>query len=365
MYMQESIYSHKPTIQKEREKIENSPISEHNRQKIYEFQDELYAKNITESRIAKLSWQLRKIATILQKDFKDATREDVLRVLCELRRNGCTVRFKTEQEYKPSTIADYGRILRQFYRWLNNVGPGGETPEIVKKLKTKVSFDEKKQEIDLMTEHDIARVTRVAMSPRDQAFIQVLYESGARIGEMLAMRIKCVHFNGEYAKILLVGKTGKRWITIVKSVPYLAAYLNVHPLRDDEDAHLWVSTSNKHLHEPLLYHGAVQLIRRLFKRAGVKKRCNPHTFRHSIATKYAKQMTEPQMRLHFGWKRGSDTPSVYTHLSGRDVDSVVLEMNGIKDAKQAEAATHKCLVCTEDTKSSAKICSSCIQTHSR
>jgi len=43
----------------------------------------------------------------------------------------------------------------------------------------------------------------------------------------------------------------------------------------------------------------------------------------------ANYLTEAQMNLYFGWVQGSDMPSVYVHLSGRDVDDAILKANGI------------------------------------
>ncbi len=48
----------------------------------------------------------------------------------------------------------------------------------------------------------------------------------------------------------------------------------------------------------------------------------------------AKYLKEPEMREFFGWGRDSEMPSVYVHLSGRDVDSSVLSIYGIKEASK-------------------------------
>jgi len=40
-------------------------------------------------------------------------------------------------------------------------------------------------------------------------------------------------------------------------------------------------------------------------------------------------LTEAQIDAYFGWIQGSDMPSIYVHLSGRDVDDAVLKANGI------------------------------------
>lgn len=43
----------------------------------------------------------------------------------------------------------------------------------------------------------------------------------------------------------------------------------------------------------------------------------------------ANYLTEAQMNDYFGWVQGSGMPSVYVHLSGRDVDDAILKANGI------------------------------------
>jgi uncharacterized paraquat-inducible protein A len=44
----------------------------------------------------------------------------------------------------------------------------------------------------------------------------------------------------------------------------------------------------------------------------------------------ANHLTEAQMNMHFGWVQGSNMPSIYVHLSGRDVDQAILRANGIE-----------------------------------
>jgi integrase/recombinase XerD len=43
----------------------------------------------------------------------------------------------------------------------------------------------------------------------------------------------------------------------------------------------------------------------------------------------ANYLTEAKMNAYFGWIQGSDMPSIYVHLSGRDIDDAVLKANGI------------------------------------
>ncbi len=64
--------------------------------------------------------------------------------------------------------------------------------------------------------------------------------------------------------------------------------------------------------------------------AGIQKRgLYLHLFRHSRATELASYLTEAQMKQYFGWVRNSDTPSVYVHMGGRDVDRALLRYYGV------------------------------------
>jgi len=45
------------------------------------------------------------------------------------------------------------------------------------------------------------------------------------------------------------------------------------------------------------------------------------------------------MNIFFGWVQGSDMPSTYVHLSGRDVDNALLQLYGLKKQDHGEKDT--------------------------
>ena len=85
--------------------------------------------------------------------------------------------------------------------------------------------------------------------------------------------------------------------------------------------------------------------------------------RHSRATELANVLTEAQMKEHLGWVPGSDMPSTYVHLSGRDVDGALLKAHGVtmdKEPKLRIALTlTKCVRCGKDLSSDVQFCPSC------
>lgn len=350
------IYGNQNQYPNELKRIERAPILEQNKETIIRFHNRQRAKGASDERIVKLSWQLRKIAYILGKPFEETTPEDVERIISEINRGKCTLSWKEGKEFSAWTKSDYARVLKQFYKWLRGTK---ETPAEVEWINTKLKQHETVMDFDLITWEDINELAKAADNPKDLAFIHFIYEAGARVGELLNIRLSDLKFLDRYARVRLKGKTGERWIPLVISVPYLAQYLNTHPQNEENDF-LWLSSSDKNKNSPLRYAGAVMLIRKLFNRARIKKRHNPHAFRHSRATELARTLTEPQLRLYFGWEKSSSTPSVYTHLSGRDIDNSILKLNGVEDKKEEEKTkTLSCSICSTVNKPGANFCSKC------
>lgn len=63
----------------------------------------------------------------------------------------------------------------------------------------------------VLTEEEILRIENAAEDPMWRAVVVlVLYESGAKAGELLALKVGDVSFDRYGAKIILRGKTGER-----------------------------------------------------------------------------------------------------------------------------------------------------------
>ena len=112
---------------------------------------------------------------------------------------------------------------------------------------------------------------------------------------------------------------------------------------------------------PFRYPIARILLKKLAKLAGITKRVNPHTFRHSRATALASTLTEAQMKAYFGWVQGSRTAGVYVHLSGRDVDGAILGMYGMKDKPETSDKFKpvSCPRCNSARAPGSRLCNKC------
>ena len=171
------------------------------------------------------------------------------------------------------------------------------------------------------------------------------------------MRIRHIAFD-EYGAVLRVsGKTGERRVRVVSSAPLIATWLTHNPYRENPDAPVWLQSGTT----PFTYGAARMMLRRRAKDARLKKRVNPHMFRHSQASVLADDLTEAQMNEYLGWKQGSKMPAIYVHLSGRNVDQKILELKGMKKhEKSAEAAAVKgCSRCGHINPPTSKFCMKC------
>ncbi len=262
-------------------------------------------------------YTLKRIASWLGKDFDAADEEDLKKVVAMIN----TLSFTEWTKY------DYKRALKKFFRWLGR-------EELVSWIKCTGPRNRKLPE-EILTEEDIRKMIDAAKTPRDRALVAVLYESGCRVGEFLSMKRNNVRFDRYGAVVVVHGKTGCRRIRLVSSVPYLAEWVNTHPFRDDPEAWLWISTAT---FRRIPYNSLRIILRNIAKRAGVRKKVNPHAFRHARATHLANFLTEAQMKEYFGWVQDSDMASVYVHLSGRDVDRAILKIYGMEMEEEESGA---------------------------
>jgi hypothetical protein len=141
-------------------------------------------------------------------------------------------------------------------------------------------------------------------------------------------------------------------------------WLDIHPDNTNPYAPLWVNIGTKDYHKQMTYEGIRKVLIETFQKAGIKKRCNPYIFRHSRASQLARHLTEFQMNSYFGWIQGSRMPSLYVHISGKDLDEDILRINGMKPGEKPIAfkpQARACPRCKEINSSTALYCCRCAE----
>ena len=238
----------------------------------------------------------------------------------------------------------------------------GEVPEIAC-ITTKTVQDKLTREA-LPTDEDCKQILRACGdSLMDRALMAVHMEAGTRITEVLTLQIKSVVTDEYGAKLYVDGKTGKREIRIVTSVPHLIKWINVHPYKDDRNHALFISTFNtKFLGQGLSYGGFQAKLKKIVTRAGIDKRVHSHLFRHKAITDLAGKLTEPESRKRYGWSKSSNMPSRYTHMNNQDVDDKMLKIYGLKKRVEEEEPTFlECHSCHAKHPLDTKFCEACMK----
>jgi site-specific recombinase XerD len=304
--------------------------------------------------MAKYVYQLKVLARRANKPLKQLGREDVEKM----------VAWINSSNYAEETKHSYKVALKKFYQWLRGCNEDGhEYPEEVKWIKTTIKRSRRLLPEALLTPEELKKLIEATENPRDRALILTHYESGCRISETLSLRILNVRFDQHGAVLIVNGKTGPRRVRVIAAAPALASWLNIHPLRSDPNAPLWVGMGTIGRYEPLDYDGVRALLRRLSRKAGVNKRLYTHLLRHTRATELANILTEAQMKELLGWVQSSDMPSIYVHLSGRDVDSALLRAHGITTSLEEKAKPHLtftiCPRCGQKAGPESKFCPDC------
>jgi len=337
-------------IENMKERIQkNSDILPENKKLILDFHRYLDLQEYSINRQYKYLVMLPKWAQQLHIPFNKAKKEDIETLVLWL---------KKRKDIGDTTKLHYKIILKRFYKWLGN----DEYPECVKFIKTTEKKYNKKLPKDMFTERDIRRLLKAATHPRNRAFIAMLWETGARIDELLTLKVGDIEDYKHGMKVVVNGKTGERRLILILSVPYINDWLKTHPTRKKGDP-LWVNIGTKNNGMAIEYRAITKMLILTGKKAGTSKPMNPHHFRHSRATYMANHFKEAQMCEWFGWVQGSKEPARYVHLSGRDIDNAYAKIHGIEDDEQKKLESElkfiTCPRCGYDNGSVSQFCSRC------
>ena len=326
-------------------------INQANKNHILKFVDRLSAEGLSKARQIKYIYNLKTISELLKMDYDKAKKSDIEKLCSKI----------NNSDYAEWTKHDFKSEIKRFYKWLKQTD---EYPEEVKWLKNNMKRSKRKLPTELLTIEDVKKLAEYTNNLRDRCLILVLYETGARVGEILGVKIKDIDFDKYGALINLFGKTGARKVRVIASQPSISNWLLEHPNKETKtfrDSYLFCGLWGVNKGDELQYRHVNKLLKEAGEKAIIQKPMNPHHFRHSRATELAKKLTEAQLCQYMGWVQGSKEASTYVHLSGRDTDRAILEMHGLAE-EEKERSKFKPIICPRckiKNDPSSKFCSGC------
>ncbi|MBN2457507.1 tyrosine-type recombinase/integrase [Candidatus Woesearchaeota archaeon] len=268
----------------------------------------------------------------IKKPYSQYTEKDIKNYLSKMKLSG----------KKPNTMCIISGKIKAFFTWYykddKTIEKDDGIPHLVSWIKAKTR-SKILHHSELLNYEEIYAMVNVATNERDEFTPISLYESGGRAEEFTEIKLGHVSLKrigkDEVLYIDVDGKTGKRQVFCKHAVPYYKKYIEKHPYKNNPNAPLLVSTigANPAQMSPLLL---AHTIKKLAKTAGIKKNVYPHLFRHSRATELAQYMTEPELRIYFGWQRDSAMPSNYVHMCNKNVQNKLNKVYGLKSDEELE-----------------------------
>jgi len=223
-----------------------------------------------------------------------------------------------EKGSSASTILRRLASLRGFYLFLLDEGlidielPDYEGPKLPKRLPMVLSEDEVNRLLDAP---DLKKESGI----RDKAMLEVMYGSGLRVSELLALKFSSVNFSS--GLITLLGKGKKE-----RSVPigdfalgYLTSYIK-GPRKTNKgasSAYLFLNKDGKPLSRVYFF----KAIKAYALKAGIETNVSPHTLRHSFATHLLEHGAELRAVQEMLGHSKISTTQIYTSVSSRRIMS--------------------------------------------
>lgn len=205
-------------------------------------------------------------------DFANVNKTLIITYLMGLQKSGKSV----------STVSRNIASLRSFYQFLLNEGIISKDPTInlqSPKQEKKLPSILTPKEVEILLEQPNLDCSK---GIRDKAMLELLYASGIRVSELIALNVDDVNLYMDYI-ISSKDTPNERVIPIGKmAVNYLGIYIEKHRInliKDSEEKSLFVNYHGKRLTRQ----GFWKIVRGYTKQAKINKNITPHTLRHSFA----------------------------------------------------------------------------------
>lgn len=237
------------------------------------------------------------------------------------------LKYLDNLKYKNSSISNNISVLRSFYRYLvikertlKNIFASIRNPKQEKKLPNFLSEMDMEKILNF-PKHENYKEN--IYTTRDLLIIELLYDTGCRVDELVNIKLKDIHENEKSIKVL--GKGSKERIVFYGEYAcvYLKNYLVDRELLLDgrKSEYLFVSKESEYL----TTRRVAQIIEEIVKLVGIKNKVTPHTLRHTFATHLLNHGSDLRSVQTLLGHSSLSTTQVYTHVSNERLRHVYLE----------------------------------------
>ncbi|MFB6252734.1 MAG: tyrosine-type recombinase/integrase [Halobellus sp.] len=277
--------------------------------------------------------------------------------------DGLLFQYKHDRGYSEGTLRNYRKAFRKFFRFLDR--EWAEDIEIGAVPEREVDTDK------VLSKENLTALRDAARNPRDKALIEMLVDTGLRIGALGTLRVGDVEIGNRAGVVTLneeasgrKGASGKLPLTYSK--PYVANWLDVHPRADEPEAPLFHTfkreDDDQYGDGSLTYYQLQRRLKRLADDAGVdREKVNPHNFRKTAITRWIRQgFSEQEIKHRATWVKDSRQFETYSQVTDEEMNQQILAKMGLADEDDDHAPElTKCPQCQSALQDDPQFCPGC------
>ncbi len=226
--------------------------------------------------------------------------------------------LKKERGLGPASIFRKTEALRAFYRYLRLEGKAQKDPTAnfkAPRLPRKVPRFLDRRDMEKLLVYPAGEAFAKV---RAAAAIELLYASGMRVSELLALRLESVNFQQGWLRVF--GKGSKERMVPVNSAALgrLREYLSARQLKfggQPAADELFVNRSGKKLSRVQMWKDIVSFGRE----AGVDIKPHPHLFRHTFASHLVQGGADLRSVQEMLGHASLNTTQIYAHVDKGDI----------------------------------------------
>jgi len=318
------------------------------------------SKDISFVRRLRLLGKLKFITFISNKNLLDIDRDDVDEIV------GAMHEVNPSPKSKRDFILDFKHLWKQLFPEKDEKGRIDDTlvPYPVRHLSNRMDKSKEKRREDKITIDEFEKLVQsFAQDKRLQAFLTLSYESLGRPQEILYTRIKDAELSDNYGRIWISqhGKEGTGFLEVIDSFPYVAEWLNQHPLRHDPNAFIFINLGNTGKYKQLKNTTINKHIRDKMKVLGISKPVTCYSLKRSGVT-FRRLRGDNDVEIQHAARWTSNKQLKTYDLSNHD-DSfkIALEKKGLIkiDSSFAKESSKTCLFCKAINGIGIKFCKTC------
>ena len=379
--MAEDLHNYEQRLKSTFQNLQDSDqISEENKQLAQEFKDWLSLKNNSYSRDYRYIISMKKVMEY--NDFSlDNLEEDeegkrkIRKILAQIQNSAYY-----HKEYKQKTKVEYNNFVQrllEFHDLPSNKEHSEILPETFKGYVPEKDKERTDSE-DLPIPSDIEKLARYLQansqgvnSIRMPAILLTLWDTAARIGECLSIRIGSVKVNGKSITVKVPGnkESPDRKVPCAVAAPILKHWLeNGHPDPENPDAFLFPNLKNNKPEKPASYSYFTRKLRKAYEETETQCKIEgevAHIFRKGRISylKKAELMSESMIDTRVGHIQGSDETRTYTRIDDDEAGENYLSGYGMEDEADASVEEDvlplRCKNCQAANSGHRKSCREC------